>query len=384
MSIATHRDLAAASARATGPAPDAVRALVAQLHDGLGGRTAGAVLWFASSAYDPADLAGPLADAFPGASVLGCSTAGEFSDDGSGTGGLTAVALPEGMVVRSAVALGELADDVAAGTDAAVAAVEAGLGEPLRGLDPARHLALVLIDGLHASEELVNERIGNAAPLLDVVGGSAGDDLRFESTWVAVGRTVSRHGVALLVLEAGVPFRVVKSCAFSSAGHRLTVTRTDASARTVLEFDHLSAVEAYAAAVGIETECVDATAFMRHPLGLMIDGEPWLRSPRAVVDHGGIAFYAAVPVGTVVEVVDAGDLVAATREAVHDAVAAVGGRAGGAVMFNCILRRLQMDAEHSAPAFVEAFGGIPVAGFHTYGETWLGHVNQTLTGVVFG
>ena len=43
-----------------------------------------------------------------------------------------------------------------------------------------------------------------------------------------------------------------------------------------------------------------------------------------------------------------------------------------------------MDAENTAPAFVEAFDGIPVAGFHTYGETWLGHVNQTLTGVVFG
>jgi hypothetical protein len=32
--------------------------------------------------------------------------------------------------------------------------------------------------------------------------------------------------------------------------------------------------------------------------------------------------------------------------------------------------------------FLEAFTEVRVAGFHTYGETWLGHVNQTLTGVV--
>ena len=54
-------------------------------------------------------------------------------------------------------------------------------------------------------------------------------------------------------------------------------------------------------------------------------------------------------------------------------------------MFNCILRRLEMDATGTArAAFLEAFGGCRLAGFHTYGETWMAHVNQTLTGVVFG
>jgi hypothetical protein len=42
---------------------------------------------------------------------------------------------------------------------------------------------IVLIDGLHGDEEVVNERLGNAAPLLNVVGGSAADDLAFQRTW---------------------------------------------------------------------------------------------------------------------------------------------------------------------------------------------------------
>ena len=53
-------------------------------------------------------------------------------------------------------------------------------------------------------------------------------------------------------------------------------------------------------------------------------------------------------------------------------------------MFNCILRRLEIDAEGLTEPFLAAFGEVPVAGFHTYGETWMAHVNQTLTGVVFG
>ena len=52
------------------------------------------------------------------------------------------------------------------------------------------------------------------------------------------------------------------------------------------------------------------------------------------------------------------------------------------VGFNCILRRLEMDADDSHGAFTECFDA-PTAGFHTYGESWLGHINQTLTAILF-
>lgn len=384
MSTRTLSDTSAASAHAGGPAEQAVPALAEALVAGLAGRTASVVIYFASSGYDPADVAGPLARRFPEATVIGCSTAGEFTDATTGTGGLSAVALPEGIVTRAVAALGDLSSDVAAGTDAAIAHVEAGLDARLRGLDPTRFLAFVLIDGMHGCEELVNERLGNAAPILDVVGGSAGDDLAFEDTWVALGDQVSRNGVVLLVVESGVDFRIVKTCSFTPSGKRLTITKADVPNRTVLEFDGRPAVEAYAAALGIPPEAVDAGAFMAHPVGLIIDGQPWIRSPREVLDGGAMAFYAQILEGMEVDIMDGGDMVADTEAAVARAIEDLGGRAGGAVMFNCVLRRLQMDAEGSAEPFVRAFGGLPLAGFHTYGETWLGHVNQTLTGVVFG
>lgn len=384
MTLSTLRGLRAASARASGPTRTAVAQLVAALDAGLGGRPAAAVLWFASPVHDPGAVAGPLVARYPAAAVLGCSTAGEFTETGTGTGGISAVALPAGLVVRSATALADLSGGAAAGTEAAAFTVAAALGGPLRGLDPGRHLALLLVDGTHGDEEVVTRTLGDTAPALDVVGGSAGDDLAFAGTTVAVGDVVSRHGAALAVLELAVPFRVVRTCAFTPSGRRLRVTRTDASRRVVLQFDRLPAVDAYADALGIETDSVDTAAFMTHPVVLTVDGEPQVRSPRATTARGGIAFFGQVPAGSEVDLVRAGDVVAGTRAAIRGAVDALGGRASGAVMFNGVLRRLRMDADGAGGRFVDAFGGIPTAGFHTYGEAWLGHSNHTLTGVVLG
>lgn len=384
MSASTLTDLTVVRAHASGPADRAVADLTDRLLQGLGPRSAGVVVYFASASYDPAELAGPISGRFPGASVIGCSSAGEFTDGEGGTGGLSAVAFPEGIVLRAAAALGDLTTDPAAGTDAAVAEIEASLRTPLRTLDPARHLGLVLIDGLHNAEETVNERLGNAAPLLDVVGGSAGDDLAFTGTWVAVGDRVSYRGVALLVMESGVPFRIVKTCSAEPTGRVLRITRADVPNRIVHEFDGRPAADVYAEALGMEVDRLRSGGTLSYPLGLMIDGKPWIRSPQQILDDGSIRFYAQILEGMEVEVMRTGDLPGETAAAIREVTGDLGGTVRGGVMFNCILRRLELDQQERGADFLAAFRGVPVAGFHTYGESWLGHVNQTLTGVVFG
>ncbi|HET9656604.1 MAG TPA: FIST N-terminal domain-containing protein [Kineosporiaceae bacterium] len=385
MTTPTKTDLTAVRAHASGPAADAVATLTDALRAGLAGRQARAVLYFASAAYDPRDLAGPLASRFPEAAVMGCSTAGEFTDAVSGTGAISAVAVPEGLLTQVSAVLGNLDGDVAKNTDLAVLHAEAQLGRPLRDLDPARHFGLVLIDGMHGDEESVNERLGNAAPLLDIVGGSAGDDLAFDHTWVAVGSQVSERGFALMICATAAPFQVVKTCSFTPApGRPLRITKADVPNRTVLEFDHRPAAAAYAEAIGVPVDELDTSVWMQHPVGLMIDGQPWIRSPRTVTPDGGLAFYAQILPDMDVHVMNAGDLVGETAAAVAAARTQLGGHPHGAIWFNCILRRLELDAEGQMEPFLAALGDIPAAGFHTYGETWLGHVNQTLTGIVFG
>ncbi|WP_285600220.1 FIST N-terminal domain-containing protein [Kineosporia sp. NBRC 101731] len=356
---------------------------MAQLREGLAGRTAAAVLYFASSSYAPEDLAGPMAENFPEAAVLGCSTAGEFTNDEHLTGGISAIALPVEILGRVAAVLGDLTEDPVKGMDRAITELETAWGTPMRDLATASHVGFALIDGLHGDEEMVNERLGNAAPMLDFVGGSAGDDLAFDQTWVAVGDRISHHGVALLLCQTKVAFRVVKTCSLEPSGVTLRITKADLQSRTVQEIDGRPAAQVYAEALGLEESALDASVFLAHPLGLMIDGQAWIRSPQQADGNGGLHFYSQIVEGTEVEMMRGTDLLLDTRKVLDTARQELGG-AHSAVLFNCILRRLEMDAKNLHPGFLEGLSGLPTAGFHTYGETWLGHINQTLTGVIFG
>jgi FIST N domain len=352
VSTATINALAVARAHATGTAAEVVTGLTGDLRAGLAGRRAAAVVWFAS-------------------------------DQVTGTGGVSAIAFPQGLLVRAAAALGDLAGDVPAGTDAVVTAVETAFG-PLRELNPAKHLALVLIDGMHADEETLNERLGNAAPMLDIVGASAGDDLAFARTWVALGDRVSDHGVVLLVAETGVPFRVVKTCSFTPSGLTLRITKADVPNRTVLEFDGRPALEAYAAAIGVDPlpgrrGGLHAAPGRPHDRRGALDPQPADRHP-----PGTPAVLRPDPRGHGRR----GD--GRRRPGRRDRFGhhRRPGRPGRP------LRRRNHVQLHPAPPgdrrkglanpFLASFSGVPVAGFHTYGETWLGHVNQTLTGIIFG
>jgi len=381
----TEQVLVHQAASACSTAADAAAA-VREVIEGFGAVDAGAVVFFASPALDGDVVRAGLAGRFPGVPVIGCTTAGEFTETRTTTGGLSAVALPRDVVRSSAVALADLGAGASAGIRAAVGELEQRLGSPLRDLDPQRYVGIALIDGMHGDEEEVNEALGNAAPLLSFVGGSAGDDLAFAQTLVSVGTTASTHGAVLLVLELAVPFAIVKTCSFEEAGTSFTITRADLAQRVVWELDGRPAAEVYAAAVGRTADDLDASAFMSHPLGLMIDGRPWIRSPQQVVPGGGIKFYCQILEGMTVELMRSTDLVAETATALRRAAAEVGGEASGAVMFNCILRRLETDAKQAQQPFVDAVAalGAPSAGFHTYGESWLGHMNQTLTAIVFG
>ena len=49
----------------------------------------------------------------------------------------------------------------------------------------------------------------------------------------------------------------------------------------------------------------------------------------------------------------------------------------GVIMFNCILRTLELRNKKLTNEYANLFSNIPMIGFSTYGEAYIGHINQT-------
>ena len=59
------------------------------------------------------------------------------------------------------------------------------------------------------------------------------------------------------------------------------------------------------------------------------------------------------------------------------------GKISGMINFHCILRTLELEEKGLTEAYGQLFADIPTIGFSTYGEQYIGHMNQTSTILVF-
>jgi hypothetical protein len=362
----------------------AAPAAAADLSRQLAGVDAAAIVLFCGPEVDGAAISKELRTAFPKAEVIGCTTAGEFRESETTVGGTTALALGRDKVARVSGALARFDRD---GVDGAIAGATSGmakeLGIDLRSADPKKYVGIVLLDGLHMREEAANEALGNAAPFLSFVGASAGDNLKFQQTRVFRNGEETADGAAILLMEAAVPFIIEKTCSFRPTKHQWKVTKADAASRTVYELDGKPVLDVYAAAVGTTPDKLDGSIFMTNPVGLLIEDKPWIRSPMQTTPDSGLKFYCQILEGMDVHLMESTNLVEDTKAAIDKVRAELGGRLSGGIAFNCILRRLEMDSKNLHGPFLRNFDGLQVGGFHTYGETWLGHINQTLTALWF-
>ena len=346
---------------------------------GLAGQKPGMVLYFASSNYDPAAVASAMKRAFPGVSVIGCTTAGEIVSGHMLKSSIVAMALPADMVpeihVQVATGIGKSLEGVAA----AFRAFEAATGTPSRDLDPSAWVGLILMDGLSCAEERVMEQVG---ALTDVVfvGGSAGDDLKFKQTHVFANGEPYADAAVLALLRVPHGFDFIKTQSFCAMSKTLVPTLVDEARRTVLEFDGKPAALAYAEALGLPVSEA-AGHFMDHPVGLMDGDEPYVRSPQQVAGSA-MAFYCAVKAGMPLALLESTDIVADTAKAMAEKQSAPG-KVAGVINFNCILRTLELDAKGKSAEYGAIFADVPTVGFSTYGEAMIGHINQTSTMLVF-
>jgi hypothetical protein len=361
-------------------AQESLDEIVHELRAGLGDTQKVVILFFAPNR--PGEkIVSSLRAAWPNTLIIGCSTAGEISTGRAQNSSVVAAGMGGALVKRAAVACADYAHGVGEGVNDAVTELERTFG-PLNQLDPKTHVGLVFIDSTHGVEESTHVELGNRAPLLAFVGGSAGDDLAFKETRVVTSAGSTHHGCALMLLELVRPFRVAKACHFGPTDTHFRVTKVEG--RRLLELDGKPASEVYARYVGCAPEELSLNNLFMNPAGLVIDGQAWVRQVNPPVqDHGAITLGCSIAEGSDLYFLKAQiDLVGHLQNEIKQARAELG-EIRGALLFDCALRRLELEATNTKENYARLID-FPAAGFHTHGESWLGHMHQTLTAIYFG
>ena len=353
-----------------GLAEDAVRQLAEQI---VQPNTRVSLVFF-SDDYDP-QLLGPALKAHLPGTVIGCTTAGQLSTTGFQRGGITGVSLAsdELAVVPYLIDLkgptAEQIDSIAADVKARIA------------LSDLSAFGFLLVDGLSMQEENLISALYLALGNVPLVGGSAGDGLKFKQTLVYHdGELMPKVAVFTLFLTT-LPFHVFKHQHFSPTETKLVVTDADPSQRLVKEINGEVAALAYAQLIGIPVEPLNATAFSRHPLMLRIGDDYYVRAISNVEPDGSLKFLCAIDAGLVLTLGHGNQAL----ETLNRDLQKVTQDMGEPVVIlgcDCILRRLEMEERGIDDHIGQLMAKSKVVGFSTYGEQFNSvHVNQTFTGV---
>ena len=343
--------------------------LAASIRDALG--TPDALIVFAAPEQDHAALLRVLQERCGTSVIVGCTSAGEFTSDGAGVG-MTCVLALQSAEMQFTASLGRVLRG-----DRAAAAQQIVQG--FRGLEAHTYQyrsALVLADALAGfTDDLVDQLTVRTGGVYRFFGGGAGDDARFQETFVFYGTEVVTDAAVALEILSTKPIGVGVNHGWSPASERMRVT--EAAGMTLGSLNAEPAADifaAHASATGQRFDRADPVPFFLHNvLGVESAAGYRLRVPLAVADDGSIACASNVPEGasSCIMATDAASASDAAANATRAALAQLEGNAPAvALVFDCVATRLRLGAafEDELSAVQQELGDVPFAGFNTYGQ----------------
>jgi hypothetical protein len=347
----------------------------------------------AAPRYPLDGLADGLQQRLPGCAVIGCSTSGEIAPAGALTQALVLWALG-GTEVRVSTGWGESREQ-----DLRLAATEAA--SCLEQLERRKHTVMVLLsDGLGGDQmEVVRGAYDAAGIDVPLVGGCAGDYLAMRQTRQLHGQRVMSGAVVAAAISSDRPLGVGVSHGWTPVSEPMLVT--DSRETLLRSLDDRPALDVYLDFFQPPQEVRDdpqafADFAATHPIGIR-------RRDRIEMRHitgfdaasGSLVMVAEVPQGGLAFLTegDFDSVLGAAAQSTEAAMAALEGTPPvGLLLFDCVSRRSvfsEARVQEETDLIAQCSGGIPMAGFYTYGEIARtrgsgGFHNQTLVTLAIG
>jgi hypothetical protein len=354
---------------------------VQQLKETLEHENMGGLIFFCSDNYDLEQLSSEINKAFD-CPMMGCTTAGEIGSTYQ-EGGLVAASFSSDAFTFHIKTISDLENF--GGLRAREIAQQ--LKEELNfnnSLDKDKMFGFLLIDGLSMMEELTTANLYNELGGVQIVGGSAGDSLKFKKTSVFSDKKFSTGTAAFCLIETKLDFTVFKTQHYTPSDIDMVITKADPKKRIVYEIDGGPAATELAEIVGVKKEELTMEVYSTHPVMLQIGNDWYVRSIQNYHDDDSLSFACAIDAGLPLTVGECQDLIKSLdqqtnelKEQFQDIEITLG--------CDCIHRRLEIVETGLKDEVESLLQPLNFLGFSTYGEQYDSvHVNQTLTGVVIG
>lgn len=332
------------------------------------------ILIFAADGTMVAPLSQRLSDWFgPGCTVLACSSAGGFAFDGYNDDRVIGIALSARAFRAEALWLSRLRQHAALDWMRALRTISDRMPET----EGRSRFGLLLIDGMSGREELVTTTVDATLPGLLVLGGSAGDGLRFGRTHLAMNGETRDESALFCLIDTDFAIEEVVFDHFVPVGEKMVVTDADPENRVIREINAEPAAEEYARLIGLADSALGPRAFAENPLLERAGGRHFVRAISGVTPEGGLSLMSSLQTGAILTLGRPESLTQGLRhrmEALGPAQLVLG--------FDCILRRIAVEQAGEQETVAQLCRDHRIAGFNTYGEQHGGiHVNQTFVGL---
>ncbi len=343
--------------------------------EGLKGATPSFGFVFSSIVFDQQEMLLGVYSIAPDVTFIGCSTAGEITNQGSLPDSSVVVMLISSdntLVFSPGLGRGVKNGEFTAGVGLAESILSRAGKAPLRG-------CIMLPDGLAGNgAEIVRGMLSVLGQHFPLVGGSAGDDYRFKETYQYWNGEVHSGDAVGVGLSGDFTYGVGVKHGWGVLGMPSKVTKSKSN--VIHEIDGRPAMELYEKYFGDKAKDLRnetlAQLAVSYPLGLKVEGseEYLIRDPLSVDEHGSITCAAEVPEGADVRIMmgTRKSAIDMARTAAKQALTALEGKKPKAIfIFNCIARKklLGEDRGLEITAIQDVLGKeVPLIGLYTYGE----------------
>jgi len=354
------------------------RDAVLELKEKLNNSNIKAITFFASSTYNSQELIDAMNEIFPNIIVWGCTSYAEIITGSITSKSIVAMAFTDEIIEDIKV---EVIDSTKINVEDTINSFEKHYSSPISSLDNKKHFILTYFNWGSRNEEEILDKLGDYINIF-TIGGSAADDLEFHKAKTFANGKCYDNSAVITLIKSKVNVGFEKMQSFVPTEHKVVATKVDEEAKIVYEINGQPIIETFSNLINVPIDKLQ-DVFHEYSFGLVIDDQVFLRAMKYAPDNiKGFEVGCVIKEGMELTIMKQANLITDTQNdltKLKNKYKSI----SGILAFDCCYRYINLLQTGTVSDYVNLFTDFPIMGFCSFGETYIGHLNQSLVMLVF-